>query len=89
MLCLTFTSNIKACDETVITATRLPTPAERIGSNVMVITTDNIERNKHRSISDALIGVPSLSIIRSGGIGKLTNIFSRDSESNHMRYRVR
>lgn len=70
--------------EIVVTATRLPTPAERIGSSVAVITAQDIERRQYRSISDALQSIPSLGVVRSGGgIGKLTNVFSRGSETNH------
>lgn len=71
-------------DEIVVTATRLATPAERVGSSVTVITAEDIDRRQYRSVSDALQSVPSLGVVRSGGgIGKLTNAFSRGSETNH------
>lgn len=83
---LTCTSAValEAGDEVIVTATRLPTPAERIGSSVSVITAQDIERGQYQSISDALQSVPSLGVVHSGGgIGKLTNVFSRGSETNH------
>lgn len=71
-------------DEIVVTATRVATPAERTGSSVAVITAEDIERRQYRSVGDALQSVPSLGVVRSGGgIGKLTNVFSRGSETNH------
>lgn len=74
----------EAGDEVIVTATRLATPAERIGSSVSVITSADIERRQYQSVSDALKSVPSLGVIHSGGgIGKLTNLFSRGSETNH------
>jgi vitamin B12 transporter len=75
---------VETGDEIVVTATRLATPAERIGSSVAVITAKEIERRQYRSVSDALQSVPSLGLVHSGGgIGKLTNVFSRGSETNH------
>ncbi|HEY9198162.1 MAG TPA: TonB-dependent receptor [Gammaproteobacteria bacterium] len=74
----------EADQEIIVTATRVATPAERIGSSVTVITARDIERRQYRSVSDALQSVPSLGVVHSGGgIGKLTNVFSRGSETNH------
>lgn len=68
----------------VVTATRLPTPRDEVGSTVAVITADEIERRQYRSVADALRAIPNLSMIPSGGgIGKLTVVFSRGTESNH------
>ena len=68
----------------VVTATRLPTPRDEVGSSVTVITAAEIERRQYRSVADALKAVPNLSVIPSGGgIGKLTVVFSRGTESNH------
>lgn len=75
-----------AADETpvVVTATRLPTPRDEVGSSVTVITAADIERRQYRSVTDALRAVPGLSVIPAGGgIGKLTVVFSRGTESNH------
>lgn len=68
----------------VVTATRLPTPQDQVGSTVTVITAAEIEQRQYRSVVDALKAVPSLSVIPSGGgIGKLTVVFARGTESNH------
>jgi vitamin B12 transporter len=68
----------------VVTATRLPTPQDQVGSTVRVITAGEIEKRQYRSVADALRSVPNLSVIPSGGgIGKLTVVFSRGTESNH------
>ncbi|MGB5540309.1 MAG: TonB-dependent receptor plug domain-containing protein, partial [Gammaproteobacteria bacterium] len=68
----------------VVTATRLPTPRDEVGSSVTVITAADIEHRQYRSVTDALRSVPGLSVIPSGGgIGKLTVVFSRGTESNH------
>lgn len=68
----------------VVTATRLPTPRDEVGSSVTVITAEDIARKQYRSVVDALKAVPNLSVIPSGGgIGKLTVVFARGTESNH------
>ncbi len=70
-------------DNIIVTATRIPTPSSRIGSSVTVITAEDIANHQYRSATEALQSVPSLSIIRSGGPGKLTSIFSRGTNANH------
>lgn len=72
-----------ALPETVVTATRIPTPPNRIASTIAVITADDIARKQYRTIDEALRSEPSLAIARSGGPGKLTSIFSRGTNSNH------
>ncbi|MCE2509856.1 MAG: TonB-dependent receptor [Alphaproteobacteria bacterium] len=69
--------------DVVVTATRIATPKEQIASSMTVITAEDIERRQYRSIGDALRTVPSLSVIRNGGPGKNTAIFSRGSRANH------
>jgi vitamin B12 transporter len=70
-------------DHIIVTATRIPTPSSRIGSSVSVITAEDIANHQYRSATDALQSIPSLSIIRNGGPGKLTSIFSRGTNANH------
>ncbi len=70
-------------DSIIVTATRIPTPSSRIGSSVTVITAEDIANHQYRSATEALQSVPSLSIIRNGGPGKLTSIFSRGTNANH------
>jgi len=70
-------------DNIIVTATRIPTPSSRIGSSVTVITAEDIANHQYRSATEALQSVPSLSIVRNGGPGKLTSIFSRGTNANH------
>ncbi len=70
-------------DNIIVTATRIPTPSSRIGSSVSVITAEDIANHQYRSATEALQSIPSLSIIRNGGPGKLTSIFSRGTNANH------
>ncbi|MBM3486953.1 MAG: TonB-dependent receptor [Alphaproteobacteria bacterium] len=72
-----------ALPDTVVTATRIATPPNRIASTIAVITADDIARKQYRTIDEALRSEPSLAVARSGGPGKLTSIFSRGANSNH------
>jgi len=69
--------------ETVVTATRLPTPLEQVASTVTVITADEIARNQYRTLPEALRRVPGLNVVQSGPTGAVTSVFMRGTESNH------
>jgi vitamin B12 transporter len=74
----------EATAETVIvSATKIETPVNEIGSSVTLITDDEIERNQQRSLPDALQTVPGLNIVQTGGPGGKTSVFMRGSNSNH------
>ena len=68
----------------VVTATRLPTPPERVGHAVTVVTAADIRRRQYRSLSAALQGVPGLHVSPSGGRGAQTSVFVRGAESDHV-----
>lgn len=70
-------------DDLVITVTRLPTPAEQVGSSVTVIDEATIEERQRRTLDEALEDVPGLNIVRSGGVGEATSLFIRGANSNH------
>lgn len=67
----------------VVTATRVPTDPARLASSTTVITAAEIERRQFQSLTDILQAVPGLAVVRSGGFGQQTSIFSRGTESNH------
>lgn len=69
--------------ELVVTATRVETPAEQIGSSVTVITAEEIEKSQKQSVAEILRTVPGLDVVRSGGPGQSVSIFTRGTESNH------
>jgi vitamin B12 transporter len=70
-------------DEIVVTATRVATPLSRISSSVTVISADEIARRQLRTLPDVLDAVPGLRVVRQGGAGHQTSIFSRGTNSNH------
>jgi len=67
----------------VVTATRVPTSIEQLGSSMTVIDTDEIERRQWRTLPEALAAVPGLHAVQSGVTGSQTSVFTRGTNSNH------
>src|SRR5438067_8009568 len=67
----------------VVSATRIETPINEIGSSVTLITEKEIERDQKRTLPDVLRTVPGLNIVQTGGPGGKTSVFMRGSNSNH------
>ena len=70
--------------ETVVTATRIPTPQERLPAATTVIDRQIIEERGYVTLADALVSVPGFNIIPSGGMGQVTSGFMRGTNSNHV-----
>ncbi|HET6182293.1 MAG TPA: TonB-dependent receptor [Acetobacteraceae bacterium] len=68
--------------ETVVTATRIPTPQQDLPASVTVITRAQIELNDDVSIVQALQAVPGLRVVQSGGLGGNASVFIRGANSN-------
>jgi vitamin B12 transporter len=70
-------------EETVVTATRTPVPLDAVGTPVIVITRQDIERSLASDVSELLHGQAGLEISRNGGPGQTTTLFTRGTDSNH------
>ncbi|MCA3364781.1 MAG: TonB-dependent receptor, partial [Roseomonas sp.] len=70
--------------ETVVTATRIPTPQERLPVATTVIDRQIIEERGYVTLTDALVSVPGFNIVPSGGMGQVTSGFMRGTNSNHV-----
>ncbi|MGH7080825.1 MAG: TonB-dependent receptor, partial [Acetobacteraceae bacterium] len=70
--------------ETVVTATRIPTPLSEIPAGVTVITREMIENRGYNTLVDALSAVPGLRIVQSGGPGANASVFIRGTGSNQV-----
>jgi len=66
-----------------VSATRIETPVNEIGSSVTLISAEEIERSQRRTLPDLLQTVPGLNIVQTGGPGGKTSVFMRGSNSNH------
>jgi len=72
----------------VVTPTLFPTPAAELGSDVSVITGNEIERKQERTLPDALKDVPGLNVVQTGGSVGQTSVFIRGTNSNHTKVLV-
>ncbi|HSR72285.1 MAG TPA: TonB-dependent receptor, partial [Kiloniellales bacterium] len=68
--------------ETVVSASRVPIPAEQAGSTVTVITAEEIEQRQAVYVSDVLRDVPGLAVNRAGAVGNTTQVRIRGAEAN-------
>jgi vitamin B12 transporter len=90
VLILLFTTVAKADEltlkvpETVVTATRIPTPIEDIPAGVSVIDRATIETHGYNSLTQALTDIPGLHVSPSGPQGGLSSVFIRGTNSSHV-----
>jgi vitamin B12 transporter len=74
----------RADDETtIVTATRVPTMAAQVASSVDTVTAADIAARQLRSLPDILQTMPGLNVVRAGGEGGQTSLFTRGTNSNH------
>lgn len=71
----------QTANEVIVSATRVETAPDKIGSSVTVVKGEEIERLGKASLMDALAGVPGLSFTRTGGVGSNTQIKLRGGNS--------
>lgn len=68
----------------VVTATRVPTPAERIPAATTVIDRQVIEDRGYVTLADALAAVPGFRMVQAGGPGQQASGFLRGTNSRHV-----
>lgn len=71
-------------DEIVVTATRTPQALSDTLAPTSVIDRDDIERLQVETVSELLRRTPGINVANSGGPGKLTSVFLRGTESDHV-----
>ena len=67
----------------IVTATRTAQTVDDTLASVTVITRDDLEKSQAHSIVEVLQNVVGLNISRNGGVGKVTSVFLRGTESDH------
>lgn len=70
-------------EEIVVTATRIPTPEEKVGSAISVITEEEIKTKGYTTVKDVLKGELGLDVVSTGGPGAQSSVFIRGLESYH------
>lgn len=71
-------------DEIVVTATRIPTPAREVLTDVTVLTADQIWQSGATSLAELLATVPGVEVTVNGGLGGNQNVRVRGSSANHL-----
>jgi outer membrane receptor protein involved in Fe transport len=75
-------------EKVVVTATRTETPLSLVGSSVTTISGDELSLKGTSSVSDALREIAGISVVQSGGVGKVTSLFLRGGESDYTKILV-
>jgi vitamin B12 transporter len=75
-------------ENVVVTATRIATPADQVGSALTVIDAADIAARQAQSLPDVLRDVPGLNLVQTGGEGGQTSVFLRGTDSNHVKVLV-
>lgn len=70
-------------DPLIVTATRSAERLSRTTRSVSVISAEDIAAQGAHTVADALRSVPGLDVVRTGGLGATTSVFTRGSESDH------
>ncbi|MBU8538496.1 TonB-dependent receptor plug domain-containing protein [Falsiroseomonas tokyonensis] len=84
LLLPTFATAQQAIPETIVTATRIPTEAERVPAAITVLTRQDIEERGYQTLSEALATVPGMNLVQAGGLGQQASIFVRGTASRHV-----
>lgn len=76
-------SNSSAENEVVVSASRVPVAANRVGSSVTVITAKEIKDSQATSVADLLRNVAGVAVSQTGARGGFTQVRIRGAEGNH------
>ncbi len=68
----------------IITAARTEQPVDKTSAAVTVITRQDIARSQARSVQDLLSGTPGLGLANNGGAGKVTSLYLRGTNADHV-----
>ena len=74
--------------QVTVTATRIPTPLDQVGSSVSVVTSAQIQDQQFETFPDLLQALPGLNVVQSGGPGAPTSVFLRGANANHVKVLV-
>jgi vitamin B12 transporter len=81
-------NNATDLDQLVVTATRTAVTVDASLAAVEVIDRDDIERSQAHSLPQLLRGRAGINLVNQGGLGKVTTLFLRGTESDHTLFLV-
>ena len=70
--------------EVIVTANRAAQTVDDSLASVTVITREEIDKSQALNLFDILRGVPGLNVTSNGGLGQITSLFMRGTESDHI-----
>lgn len=68
-------------ETTIVSANRYESSARESGSSITVITADEIKKRQLFTVADIMRLVPGLDVLNSGGMGRMTNVYTRGAGS--------
>lgn len=77
-------ASAQTLETVIVTASRIAETADETLASVTVITREDIERRQAYSVPDLLRGVPGLTVANQGGRGRLSSVFLRGTNANHV-----
>ncbi len=77
--------DLSTLPEVVVTATRSETQINKTASSITVVTSEQIQKNQYRTVTDALRSIPGMQIAQTGTPTQSTTFLSRGTESRHNR----
>ena len=82
-LCSTSGFSQTSSQEILVTANRVPQPANVIMAATTVIDRETIRRSLAQNLVELLSGLPGMQLAPSGGLGAQTSLFLRGTDSDH------
>lgn len=70
--------------DVVVSATKTETSTLQVASSFTIITSKELEKLQNHSVIDALKLVEGMSVVQQGGPGRLSSIFMRGANSEHL-----
>jgi len=69
----------------VVTASRVPLPRDAVVAAVTVVTADELRRRGIRTVAEALRGIAAATVVETGSVGGLTELYLRGGESDYVK----
>lgn len=68
----------------VVTANRFQQPVDTVLAPTSVVTREDIDRWQSKSLTDVMRRLPGVDIAQNGGLGQLSSVFIRGTNSSHV-----
>jgi outer membrane cobalamin receptor len=79
----TLLASVYLLPDYVVTPTRFEQKPEDLSPSVSYFSSDALAQAQYVNLTDALNQFPGIFLVSNGGMGKVTSLFARGSESNH------